>query len=214
MQRRIALAVLLSLPLAIACAGSGGGGGGDGGAPVGATESATVICPSTGLTVTVALASAHLGDEKCTHDESQGLRSAACAIPPDSGAPTGTGACGGPCDFSRVQLTFTSEPQGSATPIAVTSAVIIDVASGAVLQAISAYTPLAWDGAAYRPWDEIVPPAAAVKASYTLAPPSWSSFDTSYSTSRAYRVRLVLRIDGRDVTVESSDLHREPVAAT
>ena len=211
MQQRSFFEALLLLPLAIACASSSGGGS----APIAATESATIVCPTTGLTVTVALASAHLGDEKCTHDESSGVGTKSCAIPPaDAGAPTGTGACGGPCDFSRIQLTFTSEPQGRATPIAITSAAIVDAVTGADLQAISAYTPLAWDGVAYRPWDQTVPPAAEVKASYTLAPPSWSAIDPGYQMSRPYKVRLVVRIDGRDLTLESTELHREPVAAT
>jgi hypothetical protein len=211
MQQRSVIAALVLLPLAFACAGSEGGGG----VPVAATQSATVLCPTTGLKVTVALASAHLGDEKCTHDESADVVAKSCATrPADAGAPIGTGACGGPCDFSRLQLTFTSEPQGRVTPIAVLSAAIVDAATGADLQAISAYTPLAWDGVAYRPWDETVPPAAEVKASYTLAPPSWSSIDPGYQMSRPYKVRLVVRIDGRDLTLESTELHREPVAAT
>src|SRR4051794_30537268 len=68
---------------------------------------AKVTSPITGLEVTVALASAHLGVEKCTHDESGSLTTQSCAAPVgDAAAPTGTGPCGAPCDFSSLQLAF------------------------------------------------------------------------------------------------------------
>ncbi|MDP9002266.1 MAG: hypothetical protein M3O46_19405, partial [Myxococcota bacterium] len=116
--------------------------------------------------VSVALASTHLGAEGCTHDESGGLKVMACASLPD-GSPRGTGLCGGPCEYSSVQLSFASR-SGSAAHIQITKVALVDAATGMDLQALTAYTPLVWNGTQYTPWDETIAASSQIKTSYTL----------------------------------------------
>jgi hypothetical protein len=195
---------LLVLPLALACAGAHDPPG---------MQQAGVTGPTTGLHVSVALSSAHLGAEGCTHDESGGLRTMSCVAPSDAG-PRGTGLCGGPCDFSSVQLAFASGSSGTAAHVQITQVALLDAATGMDLQALTAYTPLVWNGTQYDPWDETVAPSSQIKASYTLSPPAWSTFDASFSYSRQYKVRITIVIDGMAVTLESPALTRPPILAT
>ncbi len=208
--------MLLGFPLAVACA-SGASGPNPDPKPAHVQEG-RVVSPTSGLDIGVALASAHLGAESCTRDESADLTPKSCAsLPLDAGAPQpkrGTGICGGACDFSSLQIAFTPGSSGQAAHVKVTSASLLDASTGAELQQLSAYTPLAWTGTQYRPWDEIVSPSTALKASYTLAPPAWSTVDTTNSFSRQYKVRLVLEVDGASITLESDALNRDPPVST
>jgi hypothetical protein len=196
------------LPIFIACASSSGNGSST------ASQSQKVVGKTSGLEVSVALAATRLGDENCTHDESADVQTKSCAVQPDSGAPRGTGACGGPCKFTNLQLSFTSGAGTTSMHISVASADLLDAASGTVVQTLSAYTPLEWSGASYVAWDETITPASETKASYTLSPPTWSTIDPSNSYSRQYRVRVVLTLDGNTVTLESDALNRDPPVAT
>jgi hypothetical protein len=132
-------------------------------------------------------------------------------LPPD--AAVGTGPCGGPCDFSKIQLSFKAGPTGSAH-VKISGAAILDGATGAELQKLTVYTPLVWNGAQYVSWDENIAASADLKTSYTLSPPSWSTIDASGSYTRQYRVRVDLAIDGAAVSLESDALSRDPPIAT
>ena len=79
---------------------------------------------------------------------------------------------------------------------------------------MSAYTPLDWSGAAYVAWDENVPSATEVKASYTVSPPVWSQIDPKGNYSRQYAYRIVVGLDGATVTVQSPAMTRDPPVAT
>jgi len=207
MERSFRLACLLGVATVFACTSASQ-------QPPSQTQAVVkVTSPVTGLEVTVALASAHLGAEKCTHDESADLTPKSCAVPVGDAA-TGTGLCGGPCDFSSVQLAFTPGTGGQTAHVHVAGAAILDAATGAELQSLTAYTPLVWNGTAYVTWDEAVAPSTASKTRYTLSPPSWSTIDTSNSYSRQYRVRIDLTVDGAAVSLESDALSRDPPVAT
>jgi hypothetical protein len=208
-MQRIFLPGAFLLSLVVACSGSGGDT-----APH-ASNQWKVVGKSTGLEVSVALAAASLGDENCTHDESTDLATKSCvALAPDAGAPRGTGMCGGPSKFTSAQITFTPGASGAPVKIKVTGAKLVDAASGAQLQALSAYTPLAWDGTTYVAWDETVRAGIEVKSSYTLSPPSWSSVAPGGSYEHAYKVQIVVEIDGNTATLESAPLERDPPVST
>jgi hypothetical protein len=171
-----------------------------------------------GAEIDVALAAAHLGAAGCTHDESAQLGIKSCAaLPPD--APRGTGMCGGPCDFSKIQLSFTPSGGNATAHVKITKVAILDSVSGAELQSLTAYTPLVWNGAQYVPWDESIPSGAPLKASYTLSPPTWNwpaaaDATSSGPYSRQYRVRVELTIDGAPATLQSEPVSQAPVVAT
>jgi len=209
MQRILGVSLLfLPFAWAVACSSSGG----DSSAP---SPTGTVDSPG-GLHVSAALASVHLGDEKCTHDESADVAAQSCAAPlPDAGPPKGTGLCGGPCDFSSVQIAFTAGKTGTTAHVSVLSGAIVDASTGAELQSLTASTPLVWNGTKYQPWDETIAASSELKASYTLSPPAWSTFDRDGSYERQYKVRIVVRLDGgAPVTLESQAVTRDPPVAT
>src|SRR5260370_93129 len=126
MRSRRIRAYFLVFLTPIACAGAHDPG-------VQATQEAGVTAPS-GLPVSVALASAHLGAEGCTHDESGGLTLRSCAVALDAGT-RGSGPCGGPCEFSSVVLAFSSGNGTSAAHIQITKVAMLDGATGQELQA-------------------------------------------------------------------------------
>jgi hypothetical protein len=60
-----------------------------------------------------------------------------------------------------------------------------------------------------------------LRASYTLTAPTWSNIDgndtrssTAVSYSTPYKLRVSLRIDATNVTIESAELEREPQMVT
>jgi hypothetical protein len=63
-------------------------------------------------------------------------------------------------------------------------------------------------------WDETVRAGTEVKSSYTLSPPSWSSIAPGGSYERAYKVQIVIEIDGNTATLESAPLERDPPVST
>ena len=119
-------AAILGVPvlLLVACASTSGPS-----APP-PTPEGTVVSPTTGGSVAVALAAARLGEENCTHDESTDTGTKSCAANPDAGAPRGTGLCGGPCVFSNVQLTFTANASAHAEHVQIVSVTLIDASTG------------------------------------------------------------------------------------
>jgi hypothetical protein len=168
------------------------------------------------MPVSVAIASAHLGAEGCTHDESSGgtkssaagsVSATKCATPLPDASPQGTGLCGGPCDFSSAQLSFVSASP-STTHVQIGDVALLDADTGMELQALSAYTPLVWDGTQYSPWDENVSPFSQIKTSYTLSPPAWSMLGPSFTYSHQYQVRITVLVDGVALPLESPPLTR------
>jgi hypothetical protein len=166
------------------------------------------------LPISVAFASAHLGVEGCTQDESGGLTVRSCAILPADAGPRGTGPCGGQCDFSNVQLSLSSESIGSVVHVQIGKVALLDAATGTELQTLSAYTPVIWNGTQYVAWDESVAPSSQVKASYTLSPPAWSTLDPSFSYSHQYKVRIEVDAGGATVVLESPPVTRPAPFAT
>src|SRR5260370_26659658 len=199
MRSRRIRAYFLVFLTPIACAGAHDPG-------VQATQEAGVTAPS-GLPVSVALASAHLGAEGCTHDESGGLTLRSCAVALDAGT-RGSGPCGGPCEFSSVVLAFSSGNGTSAAHIQITKAAMLDGATGQELQALSAYAPVVWSGTQYVARDETVAPSSHINTSYTLSPPSWSTLGPSYTYSHQYNLRITILVDGKPLTLESPPLTR------
>jgi hypothetical protein len=198
----------LMVVAAFACASSHGS---ESSAP---TQQAEVTAPTSGLHISVALAAAHLGAEGCAHDQSGGLTLLSCAARlPDAG-PGGTGPCGGPCELTQVQLSFSSGSGATSAHVAIASVALLDAMTGSKLQTLSAYTPLVWSGAQYVAWDQSVPPSSQLRINYTISPPTWSTLDPAYNYSHPYTLELVIVVDGASVTLESTVLTRPPPLST
>ena len=201
-MKMLRFAMVLGLTL-LAC--SGGEGTLETSAPL--TAQGKVSAPS-GLEVTATISAVTLGDD-C------GGSGAALAPSESGGRCADDSPCGSPCQRSNLQLAFTAGPGGQKARVEITEVTLHD-AGGTKIDTLSASGAQAWNGNGYAAWDQTVAPSADLKASYTLSAPSWSTIEKSgtSSYSQKYLVRVVLRIDGQSLTLESSTLSREPPVAT
>jgi hypothetical protein len=216
---------------AIACtAGSGPTGIGGGGSEP--SKQASVTSPTSGLVVTATISAVTLGDQCAASSTSSGF-AGDCAPAPtqmaDAGAeggaakspPSNTG-CGGPsyCQQSNVQIAFTAGAGTQSAKVEIVTVTLLDSATDKVVDTLKASHPQVWSGNAYASWDESIKPAGDLKASYDLSAPAWSTLSgtsdsrTTSSYSTKYKLLVTLRIDGVEITLESTDLSREPPVAT
>jgi hypothetical protein len=163
-----------------------------------------------GLQVTLAIASATLGDEGCPAASSgQADQTGPALCAPDADG----GGCSATCTPSNVQLSMTAGSSGSAAAVTVTRVVLLDGISGAELQALTASAPSAWDGSSYVAWDSILKPSANIKASYPLSAPSWSTQSSRDAYSKPYRIQVTVDVGGTKSTL-TSELTRPAAIAT
>lgn len=120
---------------------------------------------------------------------------------------------------ANVQLAFLATEATDSASVEVLSVALVDASDGAVVDTLTPSMPQVWNGSGYTPWDQRITPGGDLKASYELTTPKWSTVDPSGSRggsaySKAYKLRVTLRIDGVDVLLQSTDLHREPEVQT
>lgn len=214
--------VLGALGLAVfACtAGSGSTG-------LGSSEpqkQAQITSPSSGLVVTATISAVTLGDECAASAGTSLAGDCAPATPPsnvDGGsAKAAPGGCGGTsyCQQSNVQIAFNAGTGSASAKVEIVSVTLLDSASGNVLDMLKPSHPQVWNGNGYATWDETIKPAGDLKASYDLSAPAWSKLSASDSRLSSYgtkyKLHVTLRIDGVEITLESTDLSREPAVAT
>jgi hypothetical protein len=134
---------------------------------------------------------------------------------------------------SSLQLAFTATGVGAPAHVTVVSVALLDGASRAELQTLSVGAPGVWtvvtakaapgalryetaepqDNApqraakrsptAYKPWDGILAPGTTVNVSYPL-----SSGDMPPVSSKEYRYRAIIDVDGKKVTIETQPFTR------
>jgi hypothetical protein len=122
---------------------------------------------------------------------------------------------------ANVQIAFFATDAKAPASVSITNVVLVDARSGATVDTLAASSPGIWNGHSYESWNEKVTPGGDLRASYTLTAPKWSSIDgdgtrsgSSSSYSTPYKLRVSLRIDGAEVTLESAELEREPEVMT
>jgi hypothetical protein len=122
---------------------------------------------------------------------------------------------------SNVQMAFFASDATAPAPISISKVLLLDAKTGQTVDTLEASAPSVWNGRSYEKWNESVTPGGDLRASYQLTTPDWSTIDadakrttniSSYSTP--YKLRVTLRIDGVEVTIESGELQREPEVAT
>ncbi len=200
---------------------------GSGSTSLGSSEpqkQAQITSPSSGLVVTATISSVTLGDE-CAATAGTSF-SGDCAPAPiqDSGAEGGSAksapGCGGTsyCQQSNVQIAFNAGNGTQSAKVEIVSVTLLDSASGNLLDTLTTSHPQVWSGNAYATWDQTIKPAGDLKASYDLSAPAWSKLSASDSRLSSYgtkyKLHVTLRIDGVEITLESTDLSREPAVAT
>jgi hypothetical protein len=219
--------VLGALGLAVFACSAGSGSTG-----IGSSEpqkQAQITSPSSGLVVTATISAVTLGDECAASAGTSSSFAGDCApsTPPsnvDGGAEGGASkvapGCGGTsyCQQSNVQIAFNAGTGSQSAKVEIVSVTLLDSASGNLLDTLKSSHPQVWSGNGYATWDETIKPAGDLKASYDLSAPAWSKLSasdsrlSSYSTK--YKLHVTLRIDGVEITLESTDLSREPAVAT
>ncbi len=203
---RTLAAVVLVGSAVLACVGGTGTTSENGPAEPPTSQGRIVVSPT--LTVTATFVSATLGDD-CGSAAPAESRFADCA-------PVDGGSCGGSfCQQSSMQIAFASSGGGSAQ-VEIASVSLRD-ASGGELATLTAREPRVWKDSAYVAWDQSIPGEAEVKASYDLSAPPWSTLDqagTTKSYQDKFRLRVHIKVNGTSLTIESTDLTREPVVVT
>ena len=194
-------------------------------------KQAQITSPTSGLVVTATISAVTLGDECAAAAGTSLAGDCAPSTPPssvDGGADGGgsakgvPGGCGGTsyCQQSNVQIAFTAGTGTQGAKVEIVTVTLLDSATGNVVDTLKASHPQAWSGNAYATWDQTIKPAGELKASYDLSAPKWSTLSgtsdsrTTSSYATKYKLHVTLRIDGVEITLESTDLSREPPVAT
>lgn len=204
-----ALAAVALAAVLFACSG---GTGTIGGANTSAPVDNGQLTSANGLSVEATIASVTLGDEcGSSGAPAQGDVAGRCASDESGFAPSG---CGGGCQQSNVQISFTSSDGSGAAKIEIVSVTLHDAGDGSELDQLETSNPQRWStSGGYSAWDQTIAPKTELKASYTLSSPAWSTMsDQSYS--RKFRLRVTVKIDGTQVVLQSAILSREPAVAT
>lgn len=204
-----AIGLLVALgAAALACAGSDGAvapaSSSSGGAGTNPTNEDPIVAPPT-LKITATFLSATLADD-CGPKGAPSFGD--CAPEP------GGGGCGVPCQQSNMQISFASSGDEPAS-IEIVGVSLRDT-EGAELETLTARAPKVWKDGSYVPWDAVVPAHATLKTSYDLSAPSWSTIEANgrFAYQTMYRLRVTMKVNGRLLTIESSDLTREPPVVT
>lgn len=196
-SRRAAMLSLLSAALVAACG------------PVDSLAS--------GLAVTASISAVALAND-CPTAAGAAAPRADCAAVSDAGAglvPT----CGSICRQSSVQLALTAGAGTTTARIAVMNVRLLDAATGAPLETLTAREPQRWSEAtsAYLTWDESLPHDTSLRVMYKLSAPTWSTLGSAtdrFAYTRRYRLEVVITVDGVARTLRSEEITREPEIVT
>jgi hypothetical protein len=199
-----ASAVVAFAAVLFACSGGTGtiGGSGSSSNPVDNGE----LTSANGLSVEATISAATLGEECGGSGAPSSDFAGRCA--------SESGDCGSYCQQSNVQLSFTSGDGSTPAKIEILGVTLHDAGDGSELDQLEVSNPQRWAASGgYSAWDQTIAPKTELKASYTLSSPAWSTMsDQSYS--RKFRLRVVVKIDGTQVVLQSAILSREPAVAT
>lgn len=124
--------------------------------------------------------------------------------------------CGGGCQQSNMQLSITNSGKAKVA-IAVAEVHLLDAATSARLDDVDAKNARIWDGTKYVAWDAFIAPSTTAKVSYDMTQIDWTKIGggNPWNTySRRYKIEVVLRVDGADRTLLSSELSREAEVVT
>jgi hypothetical protein len=170
----------------------------------------------TGMTITASISAVTLGDECAAAAPSPGIQQQGdCAPVAEGSSRLAAPGCGSSyCQQSNVQIAFNAGAGTTAAIVEVVSVTLHDSASGNIVGTLTASKPQAWSGNGYTTWNQSIPPAGDLKASYNLSAPQWSTIEGNTSYSTKYKLQVTLRIDGAEITLESTNLNREPQVAT
>lgn len=124
------------------------------------------------------------------------------------------GGCGFACRQSSVQLDIVSTAHAPAS-FEVRAVRLYNKSTGALADTLTASEAKQWVNNQYAPWNEQIAPASAVKATYKLSTPSYSTgLVGGRFSSTVYTTQVDVAIDGEVRTLAGPDAHREPDVAT
>jgi hypothetical protein len=209
MIRRLLPLCLLALS---ACSGA---------TPLELPDAATPGVATPQVTVTAAIASAALANDCPTPDGGSAGAARDCAFIPASDAGAGFArTCGDFCRQTNLQITFTVAAAGAADPvlpITITGVRLIDQATGASLDTLTAREPQRWQESQYITWDNSLRGLGETRASYKLSAPDWNAIGrgNTWSTyGRAFRLEVTVVVNGQTLVLRSGELMRAPEVVT
>jgi hypothetical protein len=118
-----------------------------------------------------------------------------------------------PCTQSSMQINLAHDAREAQT-IEVRAVRLTAAGTGAQLGSVPFRAPTRWDEAGrYVAWDQSVPAAQEIKASYKLGEPDWSAIGKAVGNDDTYAPRYVLEVDvalgDRIITLRSNEFQRE-----
>lgn len=136
-------------------------------------------------------------------------------IAPGSSAKPGVGGPSfrQPCTQSFMQLNLAHDAKES-QKIEIAAVRLTAAGTGAKLEGVPFRGPTHWDEAGrYVAWDQTIPAAKEIKASYKLGDVDWSAVGKAVGNDDTYTPRYVLEVDvviaGRTITLRSNEFQRE-----
>lgn len=178
----------------------------------GAIASVSLVenCPDPTPAQAVAPAAMPASAERAAHvSEVEDVSRGASAFPGDSP----DGGWSPSCTQSTMQLTLSHDGH-QAQRFTIKAARLTVAGTGSKLGAVPVRGPSRWDEAGrYVPWDESLPAATELKASYKLGEPEWNSIINALGKPDTHDTRFVLEVDvefaGRPITLRSPEFQRE-----
>lgn len=134
-------------------------------------------------------------------------------VAPGASAKPGGGGFRQPCTQSFMQLNLAHDAK-EAQKIEIKAVRLTVAGTGTQLGLVPFRGPTHWDEAGrYVAWDQTIPAAQEIKASYKLGDLDWTEVGKAVGNDDTYTPRYVLEVDvaiaGRTITLRSNEFQRE-----
>jgi len=134
-------------------------------------------------------------------------------VAPGASAKPGGGGFRQPCTQSFMQLNLAHDAK-QAQKIEIEAVRLTAAGTGTKLGHVPFRGPTHWDeGGRYVVWDQTIPAAQEIKASYKLGEIDWTEVGKAVGNDDTYSPRYVLEVDvaiaGRTITLRSNEFQRE-----
>lgn len=117
------------------------------------------------------------------------------------------------CRQSGLQLHFTAVHVDETLPVEIVSVELLEE-GGLFISNLTPRDPRTFGDEGYETWDETIAPGEELHVTYDTTAPDWSIAEGERGRATRYRVRVVVRIDGIERTLELAPVTREAEIVT